>query len=177
MMVPPTFLAPTIVYTNFQQLAGSSAVLTPQNLIGGSQDDKPQRTYNYSLGIQRELPYHMIMDVSYVGNALKNGYGEMYDSNAVAPLTTWKPSGCVNPVQGGCPQTQFIDPQLHQQLQLASGAVEPPLRQVAVECELHFLPDHRLQHVEPDRVAAVRQSEPHEERGQPSARHQLQLRL
>jgi hypothetical protein len=110
MMVPPTFLAPTIVYTNFQQLAGSSAVLTPQNLIGGSQDDKPQRTYNYSLGIQRELPYHMIMDVSYVGNALKNGYGEMYDSNAVAPLTTWKPSGCVNPVQGGCPQTQFIDP-------------------------------------------------------------------
>jgi cell division protein FtsW len=29
------FLAPTIVYTNFQGLANSSAVLTPQNLIGG----------------------------------------------------------------------------------------------------------------------------------------------
>lgn len=110
LMTPPNFLAPTIVYTNFQQLAGSSAVFTPQNLIGGSQDDTPQKTYNYSLGIQRELPWGMIMDVSYVGNALKNGYGEMYDSNAVAPLTTWKPSGCANPVQGGCPQTQFIDP-------------------------------------------------------------------
>jgi Carboxypeptidase regulatory-like domain len=110
MMVPPTFLAPTIVYTNFQGLANSSAVLTPQNLIGGSQNDIPQRTYNYSFGIQRELPFHMIADVSYVGNALKDGYGEMYDSNAVAPLTTWKPSGCANPVQGGCPQTQFIDP-------------------------------------------------------------------
>jgi hypothetical protein len=34
----------------------------------------------------------------------------MYDGNAVAPLTTWKPSGCANPVQGGCPQAQFIDP-------------------------------------------------------------------
>ncbi len=110
MMVPPTFLAPTIVYTNFQGLANSSAVLTPQNLIGGSQNDTPQRTYNWSFGIQRELPFHMIADVSYVGNALKDGYGEMYDSNAVAPLTTWKPSGCANPVQGGCPQTQFIDP-------------------------------------------------------------------
>ncbi|MBS1877313.1 MAG: carboxypeptidase regulatory-like domain-containing protein [Acidobacteria bacterium] len=110
MMVPPTFLAPTIVYTSFQQLTGSQTVFTPQNLIGGSQDDKPQRTYNYSLGIQRELPFHMIMDVSYVGNALKNGYGEMYDSNAIAPLTTWKPTGCANPIQGGCPQTRFIDP-------------------------------------------------------------------
>ena len=39
----------------------------------------------------------MIADVSYVGNALKNGYGQMYDGNAVAPLTTWKPSGCANP--------------------------------------------------------------------------------
>jgi hypothetical protein len=110
MMVPPTFLAPTIVYTNFQQLANSSTVFTPQNLIGGSQTDQPQHTYNYSFGIQRELPFRMIMDVSYVGNALKNGYGEMYDSNAVAPLTTWKPSGCAVPVQGGCPQGQFIDP-------------------------------------------------------------------
>ena len=36
MMVPPTFLAPTIVYTNFQGLAGSQAVFTPQNLIGGN---------------------------------------------------------------------------------------------------------------------------------------------
>ncbi len=25
-------------------------------------------------------------------------------------LTTWKPSGCATPIQGGCPQAQFIDP-------------------------------------------------------------------
>ena len=67
-------------------------------------------TYNWSFGIQRELPVGMIADVSYVGNALQNGYGQMYDGNAVAPLTTWKPSGCANPIQGGCPQAQFVDP-------------------------------------------------------------------
>ena len=110
LMVPPKFLAPTIVYTNFQGLSGAQAVYTPQNLIGGSPNEIPQSTYNWSLGIQRELSRGLILDVSYVGNSLKNGYGETYDSNAVPLLTTWKPSGCANPVQGGCPQAQFIDP-------------------------------------------------------------------
>jgi hypothetical protein len=110
MMVPPNFLAPTIVYTNFQGLAGSQAVLTPQNLIGGNPNEIPQSTYNWSFGIQRELTRGLIADISYVGNALRHGYGQMYDGNAVAPLTTWKPSGCANPIQGGCPQAQYIDP-------------------------------------------------------------------
>jgi hypothetical protein len=110
MMVPPTFLSPTIVYTNFQGLAGSQSVLTPQNLIGGSPNEIPQSTYNWSFGVQRELTRGLIADISYVGNALRHGYGQMYDGNAVAPLTTWKPSGCANPVLGGCPQSQFIDP-------------------------------------------------------------------
>ena len=74
-----------------------------------------RRTYNWSLGIQRELPWGMVMDVSYVGNALKNGYGQMYDGNAVAPFTTWKPSGCATPIvvsgiSAGCPQSAFVDP-------------------------------------------------------------------
>ena len=110
MMVPPTFLAPTIVYTSFANLAGSQAVYTPQNLIGGSPNEIPQSTYNWSFGIQRELTHNLIADVSYVGNALKNGYGEAYDGNAVAPLTTWTPSGCANPIQGGCPNPKFVDP-------------------------------------------------------------------
>jgi hypothetical protein len=115
LMVPPNFLSPTSVYTSFTNLASSQAYYTPQNLIGGDPNDKPQRTYNWSFGIQRELPFGMIADVSYVGNALKNGYGQMYDGNAVAPLTTWKPSGCANPIvvggiSSGCPQSSFVDP-------------------------------------------------------------------
>jgi len=110
MMVPPTFLSPTILYTNFQGLAGSQAAFTPQNAIGGNPNEIPQATYNWSFGIQRELTRGLIADVSYVGNALHHGYGQMYDGNAVAPLTTWTPSGCANPIQGGCPNPRFVDP-------------------------------------------------------------------
>jgi len=110
LMVPPNFLAPTIVYTSFESLAGAQAVFTPQNLIGGTPNEIPQATYNWSYGIQREITRGLVAEVAYVGNALRHGYGETYDSNAVPLLTTWKPSGCANPIQGGCPQPQFIDP-------------------------------------------------------------------
>ncbi len=110
MMVPPNFLSPTILYTSFAGLAGSQAYFTPQNAIGGSPDDIPQSTYNWSFGVQRDVGWGIIADVSYVGNALRHGYGQTYDFNAVPPLTTWKPSGCDNPIRGGCPNPQFIDP-------------------------------------------------------------------
>ena len=111
LMVPPNFLAPTILYTSFQNLASSQSYFTPQNPIGGDPNEKPQTDLQLELRHPaRTRPAGMIADVSYVGNALKNGYGQMYDGNAVAPLTTWKPSGCANPIQGGCPQSAFVDP-------------------------------------------------------------------
>ncbi|MEO8369379.1 MAG: carboxypeptidase-like regulatory domain-containing protein [Candidatus Solibacter sp.] len=93
MMAPPTFLAPTILYTNFNALAGQQAYLSPQIVVGGSQDQEVQTTYNWSLGVQREIKRGMILDVSYVANALRHGYGQAIDGNAIRPLTTWTPSG------------------------------------------------------------------------------------
>ena len=37
-------------------------------------------------------------------------FSDMPAFSCKTPLTTWKPSGCAVPVQGGCPQAQFIDP-------------------------------------------------------------------
>ena len=92
MAAPPNFQAPTILYTNFANLATAQPYFTPQNVLGGSQDEQTQTTYNWSIGIQRELTRNMILDVSYVGNALRHGYGQAIDFNAVPPYTAWNPT-------------------------------------------------------------------------------------
>lgn len=93
---PPNFQAPVILYTDFNNLANAQTFFTPQSVLGGSQDQKTQTTYNWSYGIQHDLGKGMIMDVSYVGNSLRYGYGQNYDVNAVRPLTTWTPQGGAN---------------------------------------------------------------------------------
>ncbi len=91
MNAPPNFLAPIALYTSFTGLATAESYFTPQNVFGGPQDQKTQKTYNWSLGLQHELRRGMVLDVSYVGNALRHGYGQAIDGNAVPPFTTWNP--------------------------------------------------------------------------------------
>ncbi len=91
MMAPPNFLAPIALYTDFNSLATAQTFFTPQDLIGGPQDQKVQKTYNWSFGIQHDLGRAMVAEISYVGNALRHGYGQAIDFNAVAPYTTWNP--------------------------------------------------------------------------------------
>ena len=90
---PPNFQAPTLLYTNFASLATAQPYYTPQTVVGGPNDEKVQTTYNWSVSIQQDLKKGMILDVAYIGNALRHGYGQAYDFNAVAPLTTWTPAG------------------------------------------------------------------------------------
>jgi hypothetical protein len=97
MMAPPVFQSPIILYTNFANLATAQTSFTPQNIVGGSEDQKVITTYNWSLGVQQDIGRGMILDVSYVANAMRNGWGQVYDFNAVAPYTTWNPKdGMIN---------------------------------------------------------------------------------
>jgi hypothetical protein len=126
---PPNLLTPLIFNSTFSGLAGAQAVFTPQNVLSGSQDFKPPVVYNWSVGIQRDLGHGMILEVAYVGNvahriansntlgagttaggAVNSSGGSTastsnafaYDANAVAPLTTWTPTGGANP--------KYLDP-------------------------------------------------------------------
>ena len=67
MAAPPNFQAPVILYTNFDTLATPQTYFTPQNVLGGSQDQKTQTTYNWSFGVQHELSRGLVLEVSYVG--------------------------------------------------------------------------------------------------------------
>ncbi len=97
MAAPPNYQAPVILYTNFANLASAQTYFTPQNVLGGSQDQKTQTTYNWSFGLQHEITRGLIAEASYVGNALRHGYGQSIDYNAIPPYTTWTPTSGANP--------------------------------------------------------------------------------
>jgi hypothetical protein len=100
---PMQFLAPVVLNTNFTGLAGSTLLLAPQSIQGGSPDVLAPVTYNYSFGIQSEIPWGMIFDIAYVGNQFKHGLSyNPNDLNAVPPFTTWTPQGGTN--------SKYVDP-------------------------------------------------------------------
>lgn len=117
MAAPPHFQAPIILDQTIADLGSSPLVFTPQNVNGGSLNYKPPETYDWSFGIQQNLGKGIIMAVTYIGNvahhqwnqtgtqSLGPGYPSIVtgvDFNAVAPLTTWTPTGGANP--------KYLDP-------------------------------------------------------------------
>jgi hypothetical protein len=107
---PPNFVAPLFLYSTIANLQGAQPFFTPQNVYGGPQNYPPPATYDWSLGIQRDLSHGLVLDVAYVGNVAHHQGGTANDFNAVAPYTTWTPSGCAVPVSGGCPNPAYYDP-------------------------------------------------------------------
>jgi hypothetical protein len=99
---PPLFKSPIFLNTTFANLAGAQAFYTPQNVVGGSLDYPAPSTYNWSLGIQQDLGWRTVLDVAYVGNVNHHFFTTFFDQNAVAPYTTWTPTGGANP--------KFLDP-------------------------------------------------------------------
>lgn len=117
MAAPPNFQAPIILNTSISSLIGAPTVFTPQNTNGGSLSYKPPVTYDWSFGVQRDLGKGFILDVAYIGNLAHHQWNQTgtqqltpggntiftgVDFNAVAPLTTWTPSGGANP--------KYLDP-------------------------------------------------------------------
>ena len=115
---PPNLLTPLILNTTISSLANAQAVYTPQNILTADPTYKPPVVYNWSLAVQRDLGKGMIMEVAYIGNVAHRiaqsgtlgGNAFAQDVNAVPLYTTWKPSGCANPVSGGCPNPAYYDP-------------------------------------------------------------------
>jgi hypothetical protein len=65
---PPISENPTIFYGNMDSLLSSRGSLFPSNVAGFETDAKTPVTYNFMLGIQRDLGFGTVLDVSYVGS-------------------------------------------------------------------------------------------------------------
>ena len=86
---PPVEENPTYPFGNVSQLFGSSGtgLIFPSNLVGAlPTDGKRPAYYNTSFGVQRALPFSMVLDVAYVGT-LGRHLGQQIDLNALPPGT------------------------------------------------------------------------------------------
>ncbi|MFB3778456.1 MAG: carboxypeptidase regulatory-like domain-containing protein [Bryobacteraceae bacterium] len=65
---PPIIRRPSFYYGSFSTFNTLSQTLSPATVGGTSRDGKVPAVYNYSLGVQKQLPFSFLLDVSYVGS-------------------------------------------------------------------------------------------------------------
>ncbi len=68
---PPLMDTRTTNWTTIPQLQNSQLIQNPRG-VTSFEEFKVPTVYNWSLGVQRELPFKLVADVAYVGNANRN---------------------------------------------------------------------------------------------------------
>lgn len=88
----PLIETPTIFYSDMNSYLSSSGVLFPPvNVQAFELDFKPATVYRWSLGIQRDIGFGSVLDVSYVGNTGRHLY-QRRNLNGLAPGVRFLPS-------------------------------------------------------------------------------------
>jgi hypothetical protein len=64
---PATVIQPTLFYGRMQDINANSALLAPPTLFAFQQDGTFPRVYAFNAGVQMQLPWRSMVDVSYVG--------------------------------------------------------------------------------------------------------------
>jgi len=65
----PAFRFDRVVrFTDFNSFFTGTGTTTPTNVTGTTKEDKRTATYRYTLGVQRDLGWHTLLDVAYVGD-------------------------------------------------------------------------------------------------------------
>jgi len=93
--VPPATYIQTLNYTTLAGMQTAPNYYRVSNMTAGTKDYSLPSTYNYHLGVQRDLGLGMVLDVSYVGNTTRH-QATTIDLNAIAPGTTWSGSTFVD---------------------------------------------------------------------------------
>jgi outer membrane receptor protein involved in Fe transport len=69
---PPISDNPRIFYGNLDSLLSTTGVLFPSSVTGFDPDAPTPVTYNYTLGIQRDVGFGTVIDVAYVGSVSRH---------------------------------------------------------------------------------------------------------
>ncbi len=65
---PPVQYTPVIYYGNMSTFLNSAGVLFPSAVTGFARSGETPAVYNFSMGIQRDIGFHTVLDVAYVGS-------------------------------------------------------------------------------------------------------------
>ncbi|HUS08132.1 MAG TPA: carboxypeptidase regulatory-like domain-containing protein [Bryobacteraceae bacterium] len=65
---PPVQFTPSIFYGNLNSFINSGSVLFPSSVTASARSGETPAVYNFSLGVQRDIGFHTVLDVAYVGS-------------------------------------------------------------------------------------------------------------
>ena len=162
--LPPLVNTPTANYTTIRELLATPLSLSPAQVRTLDPDYKPQYTYNYSIGVQRDLGWKLVGDFSYVGSKGRQLL-QTRNLNAVPYGTNFLPSS-IDPTTGGAlpnvvpaavsrlRRHPVLGVRRLLELRRAADAGQPPLHgRAALRRRLHVRQDPERRH----RLAAQQQ--------------------
>jgi hypothetical protein len=106
---PPLQYNPILYYTYLTQIQGAQGYNFPSNIVGFNANRPIQTSYNFSLGVQRELGFGTMIDVAYAG-AMGRHLVQAMNLNSEPLGTNWQPSS-LDPTNGNkALPSQFLRP-------------------------------------------------------------------
>jgi hypothetical protein len=69
---PPAVFTPVVYYGSMDTLLGASSAQRPSNVFALERDAKTPTSYNWSIGVQREIGWGTVVDLTYVGYKTEN---------------------------------------------------------------------------------------------------------
>lgn len=69
---PPSVVSPTLFYGRLQDIDPSNALVAPPTLFAFEYDGTFPRVYAFNAGVQMQMPWALVLDVSYVGTRSRN---------------------------------------------------------------------------------------------------------
>jgi Carboxypeptidase regulatory-like domain/TonB-dependent Receptor Plug Domain len=106
--LPPLVNTPTANYTTIRELLSTPLSLSPANARFLDPDYKPQYTYNFSVGVQRDVGWKLVADAAYVGSRGRR-QSQTDNLNAIPYGTNFQPSS-IDPTTGGALPNAFLRP-------------------------------------------------------------------
>ncbi|HEY2932900.1 MAG TPA: carboxypeptidase regulatory-like domain-containing protein [Acidobacteriota bacterium] len=110
---PPLVNTPTANYTTIKDLLSTSLSLSPASVFAIQRDYDPPTSYNWSVGVQRDLGFKTVLDVAYVGSVARHllqrrnlnalTYGTNFLQSSIDPTLTGNrplPANFLRPFKG-----------------------------------------------------------------------------